>query len=131
MAGDTNGAEEARSAQGAQAADNAQEKQQAEVSGGSGGGGAGGTDYEWAIGERDARIAELGAHRRADRGGGMTHGELDRIQEELYRHPGPRVPEGRVLDSAQLAALDGPRGPQREGDHDSEVLRLGPGRLQA
>lgn len=61
MAGDTNGAEEARSAQGAQTADDAQEKQQAEVSGGSGGDGAGGTDYERAIGERDARIAELEA----------------------------------------------------------------------
>ena len=58
MAGDTNGAEEARSAQGMQTAGDAQEKQQAEVSGGSGGGGAGDTDYERAIGERDARIAK-------------------------------------------------------------------------
>ncbi len=73
MAGDIDGAEEAVAARGAQAADDAQEKQ-AEVSGSPGGAGgdagagvAGGVNYERAIGERDARIAELEAQDESDR----------------------------------------------------------------
>lgn len=67
MAGDSSGAEEARSAQGAQAADDAQEAhgQQVSDAGGSADVGvsdaAAAVDYEKAIGERDSRIAELEA----------------------------------------------------------------------
>lgn len=61
------GAEEALAAQGAQAEDDAKEAHERQVSksgssgGNSAGGAAGATDYEKAIGERDARIAELEA----------------------------------------------------------------------
>lgn len=66
MAGDLDGAEEARSAQGAQAADDAKEAHERQVSGAGGSAdvgvdAAGAADYERAIGERDARIAELEA----------------------------------------------------------------------
>jgi uncharacterized coiled-coil protein SlyX len=68
MAGDSRGAEEAREAQSAEAADEAKEAYERQVSGGSGGSGgndaggaSGAADYEKAIGERDARIAELEA----------------------------------------------------------------------
>lgn len=62
MAGDMDGAEEARSAQGAQAEDDATEARGRQVSGaGSGSNDDGALDYERAIGERDARIAELEA----------------------------------------------------------------------
>lgn len=63
------GAEEALGAQDAQAADDAQGTRQAEACGAVAGmgGDAGVTDYERAIGERDARIAELEAQGESDR----------------------------------------------------------------
>jgi hypothetical protein len=103
MAGDIDGAEEAVAARGAQAADDAQEKQ-AEVSGSPGGAGgdagagvAGGVNYERAIGERDARIAELEAQ-----------GESDRIDFRL------RLAGARNLKAARAVLAD----------HDGDVEAL-------
>lgn len=61
MAGDLDGAEEARSAQDAQEAHGRQVSGAGGSDGDLGAGAAGAVDYERAIGERDARIAELEA----------------------------------------------------------------------
>ena len=98
MAGDTNDAEEALAAQGAQAADDAQEKRRTEVSsGGPGDGSSSGVDYEWVIGERAARIAELEAQ-----------GESDRIDFRL------RLAGARNLKAARAVLAD----------HDGDVEAL-------
>ena len=98
MAGDTNDAEEALAAQGAQAADDAQEKRRTEVSsGGPDDGSSSGVDYEWVIGERAARIAELEAQ-----------GESDRIDFRL------RLAGARNLKAARAVLAD----------HDGDVEAL-------
>lgn len=63
MAGEIDGSEEAQVAQDAEDVGDAKEAHEQKVSGagGSSGNAAGETDYERAIGERDARIAELEA----------------------------------------------------------------------
>lgn len=95
MAGDTNGTEEALAAQDVQAADDTREKQ-AKV-GDDGHGAAGSADYERAIGERNARIAELEAQ-----------GENYRIDFRL------RLAGARNLKAAHAVLTD----------HDSDVEAL-------
>lgn len=117
------GAEEALGAQDAQAADDAQGTRQAEACGAVAGmgGDAGVTDYERAIGERDARIAELEAQvaeaaKSADTPEGLraqiaelkAQGESDRIDFRL------RLAGARNLKAARAVLAD----------HDGDVEAL-------
>lgn len=128
MAGEIDGSEGALAAQGAQAAGDAQEAHGQKVSGagGSGGSAAGGAsgavDYERAIGERDARIAELEAQvaeaaKSAEAAEGLraqiaelkAQGESDRVDFAL------RLAGARNLKAAR-AVLD-----DHGGDMDALV----------
>lgn len=116
MAGDTNGTEEALAAQDAQAANDTREKQ-AKVSG-DGHGAAGNADYECAIGERNARIAELEAQAaKSAQAAGELRAQIAELkaQGENYRIDFRlRLAGARNLKVARAVLTD----------HDSDVEAL-------